>query len=87
MRMGHSRLFVPHATYVPPDHIPSFMRVYEEGVGRVKRHVEGRWVRRPCRKDDSRGVNIVVEFEDNGVGEGVLLVSGGDGSKVDGEDG
>lgn len=49
--------------------------------------MEGRWVKRPCRKDDSRGVNVVVEFEDNGVGEGVVSALWDDEPEVDGEDG
>ena len=50
-RTGVSRLSRPQATYVPPDHIPSMARAYENGVGRVKMQVEGRWVKSPWRKE------------------------------------
>src|SRR6266404_6244707 len=58
-RTATSLLSSPQQAYVPHDQMPSWTRSYDAAVGRIKAVLEGRFSRRDCRKDRSRGVIVV----------------------------
>jgi len=52
-RTGASRLSVPQHTYVPPDHTPSTILLYEAGMGKVSIARAGRCASSEAKNADS----------------------------------